>query len=88
MTREHESRRGEQARRLLDDPLLQESFATVEASLRDAWTATPDDAAAERERLWLMLKLLDRVRGHLNSVLETGRLADSQIAASLPRSTQ
>lgn len=85
MTREQESRRGEQAKRLLDDPLLQEAFATVEASLRDAWTATADEAAAERERLWLMLKLLGRVWAHLTSVLETGRLADGQLVASLPR---
>jgi len=88
MTRDQESRRGEQARRLLDDPLLQEAFATVETNLRDAWSATADDAAAERERLWLMLKLLGRVRAHLTSVLETGQLADGQLAANGPRPPQ
>ncbi len=80
MTREQESRRGEQARRLLEDPLLQEAFATVEAALRDAWVATADDASGERERIWLQLKLLGRVRSHLSEVLETGKLADRQIA--------
>lgn len=85
MTRDQESRRGEQAKRLLDDPLLQEAFATVETGLRDAWSATSDEAAAERERLWLMLKLLGRVRAHVTAVLETGRLADGQLSASRPR---
>jgi hypothetical protein len=80
MTLEQESRRGEQAKRLLDDPLLQEAFATIDSSLRDAWSATTADATDERERLWLMLKLLERVRTHLSQVLETGKLADRQLA--------
>ncbi len=80
MTLEQESRRGEQARRLLEDPLLQEAFATVDVALREAWAATADDATAERERLWLMLKLLGRIRGRLIQVLETGKLADAQLA--------
>jgi hypothetical protein len=81
MTLELESRRGEQARRLLEDPLLQEAFDTVGGTLRDAWVATTEDATPERERLWLMLKLLDRIRSHLAQVLETGKLADAQLAA-------
>lgn len=80
MTLEQESHRGEQARRLLEDPLLQEAFATVDAALRNAWAATGDDATAEREQLWLMLKLLGRVHGHLADVLNTGKLAATQLA--------
>jgi hypothetical protein len=87
MTLEQESRRGEQARRLLEDPLLQEAFAMVEAALRDAWAATVDDATSERERLWLTLKLLGRVRAFLTEVVETGKLADVQIAEHEPAST-
>ena len=81
MTLEQESRRGEQARRLLEDPLLQEAFAAVESALREAWGATADDAVDERERLWLMLRLLGRVRAHMVDALQTGRLADGQKAA-------
>jgi ABC-type thiamine transport system ATPase subunit len=79
MTLEEERRRGEQARRLLDDPLLGEAFASVDIALRDAWAATIDDATAERERLWLMLKLLARVRGHLEQAVATGKLATRQL---------
>jgi hypothetical protein len=81
MTLEQESRRGEQARRLLEDPLLQEAFESVDGALRDAWVATAEDATPERERLWLMLKLLGRIRSHLAQVLETGKLADAQLRA-------
>ena len=76
-----ESVRGEQARRLLTDPLLVEAFETVEADLRAAWTATAEAQDRERERLWLMVKLLGRLKGHLTSALETGKLADRQLAA-------
>jgi hypothetical protein len=80
MTLEQESRRGEQAHRLLEDPLLLEAFTTLEASLHASWSTTSDDATNERERIWLMLKLLRRVRALLSEVLETGRLADTQLA--------
>jgi len=84
MTLEQESRRGEQARRLLEDPLLQEAFAAVDGALREAWAATPDEATPERERLWLMLKLLGRVRAHMIDVLQTGKLAEGQLAELRP----
>ena len=35
--REAEQRRAEQARRLLEDPLMREAFAAVEAGLRERW---------------------------------------------------
>jgi len=79
MTLEQESRRGEQVRRLLEDPLLQEAFAAVDGALREAWAASAGDAADERERLWLMLKMLGRVRAHMIDALETGKLADEQL---------
>jgi hypothetical protein len=84
MTLEQESRRGEQARRLLEDPLLQEAFDAVDRALRGAWVATADEAADDRERLWLMLKLLERVRAHIIEVLQTGKLADGQLAKIKP----
>ena len=46
MTLEEEARRGERARRLLDDPLLQEAFAAVEEHLR---TAAETGRLAERQ---------------------------------------
>ncbi len=80
MTPEQEIRRGEQARRLIADPLLQESFATVAAALREAWLATAEEQTAERERLWLMLRLLGRLESCLTEALETGKLATQQLA--------
>ncbi len=73
--REAEQRRAEQARRLLEDPLMREAFAAVEDGLRERWLATAEDAAVERERLWLSLRLLRQVQGFLQEAVTTGRLA-------------
>ncbi len=81
MSLELEQRRGEQARRLLEEPLLAEAFATVETGLRQQWEASGDGEAVMRERAWLMLKLLKRVRAGLIEVMETGRLAETQLVA-------
>jgi len=81
MDLQKDSIRGEQAKRLLADPLLGEAFDTVAAALRAAWEASGEAQERERERLWLMAKLLGRVKGHLVEALETGRLADRQLAA-------
>lgn len=79
MSLEAERQRGEEARRLLAHPLLTEAFATIEGDLRRRWEASGDDETEARERLWLMLRLLGRVRGLLAEVLETGRLAEAQL---------
>jgi hypothetical protein len=73
--RDAELRRGEQARRLLEDPLLREAFAAVEAGLRERWLATAEEAAHVRERLWLSLRLLRQVQGYLQEAVTTGKLA-------------
>jgi hypothetical protein len=79
--RTEEIRRGEQARALLEDALLTESFAALEQQYVQAWrdqTAVPD--AAARELIWQHLQALRNVRGHLESVLVTGQMARQQLA--------
>jgi hypothetical protein len=81
MSLELEQRRGMQARRVLEEPLLVEAFATVESALRQQWETSGDGEETVRERSWLMLKLLQRVRAGLVEVMETGRLSETQLAA-------
>ena len=76
---ETEIRRGEHAAQLLNDELLQEAFATIEKELTNQWANSPARAADDREKLWLMLKLLSRVQLHLQSTLETGQIAQATL---------
>lgn len=78
---ERDSARGVRARAILEDPLVAEAFAAVERGILDAWRATPARDVTGRERLFLAVGLLGRVRQALTAVVETGRLADHSIAA-------
>lgn len=79
MTRDQELLRAGEANRLLNDPLMKEAFEVVETSLTKAWLATGDAQERERERLWLMQKLMARVKAHLETVINTGKLAEKQM---------
>jgi hypothetical protein len=73
--RDSEIARGERARAILDDPLVAEAFAAIERQCLEEWRAAPARDVEGRERLWLMLKLAERLRGHFESLVESGRLA-------------
>lgn len=75
-----EQRRGAEAKHLLEHGLLQEAFAKVESSIMAEWRASPGNDAPNRERLWLMLKLLEKLKGHIAQVAQTGDLAATALA--------
>ena len=68
--------RASDAKRLLEDPLLDEAFRTVEAHWVKAWRATGEAQERERERIWLMLKLLAQVRAAIEGVVVDGRMSE------------
>lgn len=67
--------RGERAQRLLEDELLQEALATIEAEYTEQWKNSPARDAEGREKLFLMVKTVQRFRTELTTVLQTGQLA-------------
>ncbi len=71
--------RGVRARELLDNELVQEALATLKAEYLKAWEASPARDAEGRERLWVMVKLVEKFRGHLEQVFEAGKLADAEL---------
>lgn len=79
-TTEREIQRGERARQLLQDELLQEAFATIEKGLTEQWQNSPVRDKEAREKLWLTLRCLKLVHGHLHSTLETGVMAKATLA--------
>jgi hypothetical protein len=72
--------RGERARAILDDPLVAEAFSVLERECIDEWRRAPARDMEGRERLWTMLRLVEKLRAHFTSLIEAGRLADSRIA--------
>jgi hypothetical protein len=70
--------RGQQARDLLEHPLMQEAFSTIRETYLAQWESSPARDSEGREKIWTYLKQLETVKAHLSTVLETGRMATEQ----------
>jgi len=79
VTPEEEIERAKQAEHLLSHPLIKEAFQTIEHEVIERWKQSPAKDADGREKLWLTLKLLHRVRTHLESVVSSGKLAQMKL---------
>jgi hypothetical protein len=77
---EAEILRGERARQLLEEPLIVEAFDLIEREYHKAWQDSPARDNEARELLYLSLKNLAKVKGHLVQVMESGMLAKATLA--------
>ena len=80
---EYEISRGERAQQVLREPLLQEAFTEVERELTEQWQTSPVRDVEGREKLYLTLLCLRKVQRHLESVVETGKVAQATLAQRL-----
>jgi len=71
MNQEERERR---APNLINDPLFQESFEVLRKDLLDRWSASGSTELEARESIWLAMRLLDRIEGHIKSIVETGHM--------------
>ena len=67
--------REEHAKSLLNDPLYNESFDQLAESIYNTWANSSVQDVDSREQCWLSLRLLERLRLHLTSIVETGEMA-------------
>ena len=72
MTPEERERK---AQNLINDPLLNESFDVLREDLMNRWIHSGSTDLEARESIWLAMRLLDRIHGHINSIVETGHMA-------------
>jgi len=66
--------REEKAQNLLNNELFQESFEVLRKDLMDSWSASGSTELEAREAIWLAMRLLDKLYGHLTSIVETGHM--------------
>ena len=71
--------RGKQASILLEEPLLKEAFEYVSESYRSEIFKTSYSDHEQRQVLWMAFNMLDKIKGHLVSVMETGKLAAAEL---------
>ena len=71
--------RGKQASILLEEPLLKEAFEYLSESYKSEIFKTSYSDHEQRQVLWMAFNMLDKIKGHLVSVMETGKLAAHEL---------
>lgn len=71
--------RGSRAESLLNDELLQDSFKKLEDAYIAAWRVTNVEDTSSREKLFLAVNIIGKVRDHLGKVAANGTLAKAEI---------
>ena len=66
--------REEKAKNLLSNELFNESFDVLRKDLMGRWEASGSTELEARESIWLAMRLLDRLHGHIKSIVETGHM--------------
>ena len=62
------------AKALLENPLFKESFDVLKEDLLNRWSNSGSTELEARESIWLAMRLLDRLEGHIKSIVETGHM--------------
>jgi len=71
--------RGQQAKDLLENPLLQDSLKAIRNKLDNEWKNSPLRDVEGREKIFFLVKAIDELEAMLISELETGKLASEQL---------
>ena len=71
--------RGQQAKDILENPLLQDSLKAIRNKLDNEWKNSPLRDVEGREKIFFLVKSIDEFEAMLISEMETGKLASEQI---------
>lgn len=79
--------RAMKAEQLLNDETFKGAFDSLEAEYLAAWRATGVTEAGQyqREKLWLAINLLGKVKEHVGKIVQNGKLAKTELAMKQPR---
>ena len=79
METEKEIQRGQQAKRILEDPIYVEAIQKVSQELDQEWINSPIRDTEGREKIYMMKKMLGILHVQIKSVMDTGKLASKQV---------
>ena len=72
-----EAQRGQLAQAVLGTSVYADSYAQIESAMARLWRDSRDPK--EREEIHQKLLMLDKVKGLIESVMRTGKLAEAEI---------
>ncbi len=83
-----ESSEGEEAKRILDSAVFKDAMQTLANGYQDQWMNSDVDDVKKRESVFVKLNILADFVNELQTVLQTGQMADEQLRQEeKPRST-
>jgi len=83
-----ESSEGEEAKRILDSTVFKDAMQTLANGYQDQWMNSDVDDVKKRESVFVKLNILADFVNELQTVLQTGQMADEQLRQEdKPRST-
>lgn len=71
--------RASQAEALLRNELLQESLTYLEKRYMDEWRITHINDVVAREKLFLAVNIVGKVRDHLTTTISSGKIAQIEL---------
>jgi hypothetical protein len=71
--------RAVRAQSLLGSELLTEAFKGLEDTYTAAWRSTTIDDVSGREKLFLAINIVGKVRDHLTGIVTNGKLAAAEL---------
>ena len=79
MDKETQIRQGKRAEQLLNDPLLKKAFEDLLEIYKQEIFNTKFTEDDKRTYLWVAYNLVDKIRGHLQSIMTSGNLSQDEI---------
>ena len=79
MDKETQIRQGKQAQQLLNDPLLKTAFEDLLEIYKQEIFNTSFTENDKRTYLWVAYNLVDKIRGHLHSIIASGKLTQQEL---------
>ena len=64
---------------LLNDPLLKQAFEDLLETYKNEIFNTNFADDDKRRSLWMAYNMLDKIKGHLQSIMESGKLAQQDL---------
>lgn len=74
--RQHE---GSRAREVLENEVYVDAFAAIRQEYTNAWMNSPARDEAGRERIYWMLKTLEKVQAQLEAAMTDGKIASMEL---------
>ena len=75
MTPEQELQRADEARRILETPIVTETLDLMEREIMEAWIACPARDSEGRDWLWRQIVVTRKFRDCLKGTMESGKIA-------------